>query len=239
MRSSIFSSMTGRYAFTISVRGYVRKSFTVGTPCCAGLGSNSTQTALDRVAMVPLSRSRRSPNRDSRTVCERQHTALIPSIPVRALAGQVMTVTANRWVAWPVVGTADGVGRPVDAQGWQPRTRWLRRARGALASGPGSGACCRHAGAASVPGADAVTGGWLSRAVRRLHRPDGRPGSRSQVPALAKAARCSGICPGSRPGRPARARDCGQPHCPLRCLGRVAGAVRRRRLRRWPPGCSR
>jgi hypothetical protein len=54
--------MTGRYALTVSVRGYIRKSFTVGTPCCAGLGSNATQTALDRVATVPLSRSRRSPN---------------------------------------------------------------------------------------------------------------------------------------------------------------------------------
>ena len=49
----------------------------------------------------------------------------------------------------------------------------------------------------------AYSGGWLSRAARRLHRPDGRPGSRSRVPALAKAAGCSGICPGSRPGRPA------------------------------------
>ena len=30
--------MTGRYAFTVSVRVYVRKSFTIGTPCCAELG---------------------------------------------------------------------------------------------------------------------------------------------------------------------------------------------------------
>jgi len=72
--------------------------------------------------------SRGAPNRHSRTVrCERQHTALTSSIPVRELAqlawcgvgaGQVMAVTANRWVAWAVVGTADGVGGPVGAQGW-------------------------------------------------------------------------------------------------------------------------
>jgi hypothetical protein len=33
-------------------------------------------------------------------------------------AGRVMAVTANRWVVWAVVGTADGVGGPVGAQGW-------------------------------------------------------------------------------------------------------------------------
>jgi hypothetical protein len=50
MRSSIFSSMTGRSAFTVLVRGLRPKPFTVGTPCRAvqGWTSNATQTVLDR-----------------------------------------------------------------------------------------------------------------------------------------------------------------------------------------------